>query len=1422
MPVTIGSAPTDAHGFQAYTSGAVQNTASTADVYTQSLGLAALPGPSGRTTISALAQGVSLTTAQGTPLRSVIDAAHPQATTLRAVLRTTRVFVDRPQVEVTYQLRDAAGNVRVTMSGLSVTFTLAIETLQYNISGCIAVSCTPPSAPLYLGTCSCSVQDEPGSGTWDGLGTAVAKLTLIYNGATILTDVHAENELSLVAKPAWWPNGACVVNCQSRPTSGGMFATLRASPSYAGEKLSVTVYAHTGSYPLDSFTILVYYDTLLLSYDSDYSQNQDYNSAVVVQSSDGTGSSSVASNWIVFSVVGTTAGTSDQSVTGEELQLLMVRFSVRSNGAGTLNSPTLHPSALRVHVDDMVNTGAVRFIDNQEATLFGYGDSGLGSTTAGLSLVAPSATGLFAFTQSATLTNMAPIDGTAASSHPITAARVYDQLELGATKVMGADATALVCTSSSAPSALQLSGCTVELSAAQTTNASQAAVSVSLDSLVAVVPLQIWYPSGVELLAADSLLSRISGVGACGAPVYQQTRISVMVDGMDAGGTASLSIFDGSVAVIEATNIARGLAAGNTTVFLALRPALATLNATITVSDVAIGVAELRSRLITSASWNGSLPSKLWGDALHSADGFSVSVSLRQQLTAEGHTGLLYTIATFDDGESQPVESGNGSVLNLIDERPGSLRFHAPTSTQPLWAVEVAFGATWQCGPLITVEWRACETVLATGQVPVLLDIPSPTECVVSVDKPYLVAPSDDAALPPVNRPTSSALHVSVFFDDNTTSDFTTDPRTTWTLNRECGNLMSSDARPIVSSMDTNGRCAQIDLSATVQFDGAFGSVLCKMALPMVFAQPLELRLNSYPGGTSLPLSHPPSAPPDPPALPPPPSAPPPLPPPPSPPPPSPPPSPPSLPPYPPAPPAPPATPPPCMPPLPPTAPPPLLPPPLSPPYPPLLPPPSDAGRRLLSEVGSKASAPPSAAGRVLAELGTNANNRTDLSSSPTHPDYMLGRVQGTHHFHHASVEAHLPLSNGERIDVTNQLSQPVLSNASVAEMEGQRVKVLAAGAVSVNATFGAHSRAELLLHVVDLMLDPITSITLRLPDLKASDTMQAQLYGTLDAVVRLDFNSGAVVDDAIKDLDWIPVRTLLAFHSSNTGVVSVSDYGTFTLQDNHYERIELRTSLACSVPCNGAVPMSSLSIAANLAAGVGDVDLGSLTGLQFTQSGDTLAIGMYATTQSGYNLVGFQVVLDPLDESYLTSGCASGGSPCASFAPSYTGASAALNNPSSMAQVQATDLQSTVSGSNIHLGTITLPVVGSGVTLLQGQIVTMTTCQGGDDCNDANMRIRQDLSPIAAGQGYVLLTSSRRRRRRMSQATSAPLTVLPDEEQRAAVRARRASAIAAAAVRPRVAQRRLSGCPLTAPTDATACSMPIAAVRRCEWRRQV
>ena len=1069
VPVTLRSVATNVEGFIAYPNGTMQNGEdATANLYTQQLGLIALPGPSKSTTLGALAQGVPLTNAQGSALSSVVDAALPQATSLRAVIRTTRVFVDRPQVKVVYQLRDAAGNVRVTTTGLSVTFNLIDESAGVSVAGCIAVSCSQPSGSLYLGTCSCSVTDDRIN--FEGLRAATAKLTLMYNGVPIVADVLAENSASLVGKPTWWPTGAL--------SSGGMFAKLRASPSYVGETLSVTIYAHTASYPLDTFTILVYYDTSLLSYSSSNTLNQDYNPAIVVENSDGSGSTSVSSNWVVFSVVGTKGGTSPETVTSNELELLTLRFSVRSNGAGTLSAPTSYQSALQVRVQEMINTGSVTFVANQDATLFGYGGNA-GSTTATLSLAASSATGLFAFTQSATLTNMVPIDGSAAASHPITAVRVYDKVDQNAAQVTGSDAAALNCTSSSAPSAFQLSGCTVELSAAQTIGASQANVSVSLASLAASVPLQIWYPSGVELRAADSTLSKIAGVGNCGAPAYQQTPVSVVVGSLDVGGTASLAVSNDSVAtVVTNTNIVRGLAAGSAIVYLAAKPSLAMLNATIAVSDSLVGVAELRSRLITHAAWESASAlqtAQLWDDALQSGGGFSVAVVLSQELKAEGHIGRLYTVAIFDDGNSQTIDYGaNNSFLNLTAEDPG-LTFLDPTPSEKVWRAQVAFGATKQCGPLITVAWLACNTVIATGQVPVHINIPKPTGCVITASRSYLVPPSDDATRPPLNKPASTTVSVRVDFEDSSHRDFTTDPRTNWALDRECGELTNEVSAPTVSSMDTNGTCTQIDVNTTISFGGSFGDVTCELAVPMVFAEPLELSLISYPGLASLPLSHPPSAPPDPPAPPPPPSPPPPSPPPPSSPPPLPPPAPPSLPPSPQAPPA---------------SPRPSVPPPSMPSLPAAPPSPSVPQGRRLSDASAPSAPPP--------------------PSTPSHPDYLIGLVQGTPYFHHASVEAHMPLSNGERIEVTSVITSPSSSNASIASMIGWRVKVLSAGVVSVSSTFGAYSQAELKLYVEDSVLDPVTSITLgvRSPGLASSSTLQVELNGTRSAHVRLDFDS--------------------------------------------------------------------------------------------------------------------------------------------------------------------------------------------------------------------------------------------------------------------------------------------------------------------------
>ena len=143
----------------------------------------------------------------------------------------------------------------------------------------------------------------------------------------------------------------------------------------------------------------------------------------------------------------------------------------------------------------MINTGSVRFVENQDATLFAYGSNDGGSTPPGLSLAASTATGLFAFTQSATLTNVAPIDGSGAASHQITAVRVYD-------KSIRMTPRSLVPTQllSLARHRVNLSARAVGLHSAAECRPDHGSKPGQCPGvareLSATVPLQIWYPSG--------------------------------------------------------------------------------------------------------------------------------------------------------------------------------------------------------------------------------------------------------------------------------------------------------------------------------------------------------------------------------------------------------------------------------------------------------------------------------------------------------------------------------------------------------------------------------------------------------------------------------------------------------------------------------------------------------------------------------------------------------------------------------------------------------------------------------------------------------------------------------------------------------------------------------------------------------------
>ena len=76
---------------------------------------------------------------------------------------------------------------------------------------------------------------KPSHASAAAAASAVAKVTFSYSGVAVQSDVAAEGVVQLTAQPGWWP---------TPPSLGaaGLYATLPAAPSYAGDTLTLNVY----------------------------------------------------------------------------------------------------------------------------------------------------------------------------------------------------------------------------------------------------------------------------------------------------------------------------------------------------------------------------------------------------------------------------------------------------------------------------------------------------------------------------------------------------------------------------------------------------------------------------------------------------------------------------------------------------------------------------------------------------------------------------------------------------------------------------------------------------------------------------------------------------------------------------------------------------------------------------------------------------------------------------------------------------------------------------------------------------------------------------------------------------------------------------------------------------------------------------
>lgn len=181
---------------------------------------------------------------------------------IRAIVRTPRVWVDRRLFRLAFQLQDANGHPNVDTSAVNVEYIIS-RADGSSVSG----TCDPSSVVGF-----CADSSLPGTDSWfAGSGAVLAeiKVTLWVN-SVLVASATLSSHLIFVPQPSWYKPGlrsSVSGNTLTIPygagiDSGGVFVTLPASNVYQSEAFDVFMYANTASFVLSSMTVELMYGML--------------------------------------------------------------------------------------------------------------------------------------------------------------------------------------------------------------------------------------------------------------------------------------------------------------------------------------------------------------------------------------------------------------------------------------------------------------------------------------------------------------------------------------------------------------------------------------------------------------------------------------------------------------------------------------------------------------------------------------------------------------------------------------------------------------------------------------------------------------------------------------------------------------------------------------------------------------------------------------------------------------------------------------------------------------------------------------------------------------------------------------------------------------------------------------------------------
>lgn len=186
-------------------------------------------------------------------------------------------------------------------------------------------------------------------------------------------------------------------------------------------------------------------------------------------------------------------------------------------------------------------------------------------------------------------------------------------------------------------------------------------------------------------------------------------------------------------------------------------------------------------------------------------------IQLKSSITAEGDTANIVVYAEFDDGHYEDVTS---EVTISMSDGSGSLDFFSPTQLQ----VQPVAVAIWK--PTIKASLNLCNVTVAEGVGVIMLDLPEATSVTIT-GKPKVTKADDGATYSPFDVSSSIEFVVTMYFDDGSHQDYSSDFRTRFTISEGSGDLVQLNGN-MITVVDDAIIKSDSSVSIAVSFPGYF------------------------------------------------------------------------------------------------------------------------------------------------------------------------------------------------------------------------------------------------------------------------------------------------------------------------------------------------------------------------------------------------------------------------------------------------------------------------------------------------------------------------------------------------------------------------------------------------------------------------